>query len=232
MTTQLAGNSEQTRRNDMRYITVPALICVLFTLLMFNGFVDFVKQQARKIRKKFVFVGVASVVCLSGCGGIDLTNDHLTLSTKLADVQESCYDSLKPDYTGIPKDIVALLEMSRQSNRTLLTAIGREPCKQMNFYEATVKVAESQNQAVTSGLESAGNLGMAFLGADVMKTALQEAGDSYKASEWARIDADKDSGNIFYDDSGNVQYKDSGNMFTQSPIGSTSTEQVTPAATP
>jgi len=173
--------------------------------------------------KKAVCLGcwITVMFMLFGCGGIELTKDHLTLSTKLANVEKACHESLKPDYSKIKdENKIALLELSRNNNRTLLTAIGREPCKQKNFYEATVEVAQSQNRVIEKTAETAGNFGLAFLGADVMKTALQEAGDSYKASEWASIRAEKDSGNTNWSDSGNTAWEDSGNVFNTSPIDS------------
>ncbi len=126
---------------------------------------------------------IISMVCVAlifgGCSKTQLTQNDLTANNDQAIATKACYDARKIDYTNVPKDAIGYIVMSKQFSDALLAVTGNDPCQSTNVFDVQIAEVESKNRALTGGFSVAGNLGMFYLGADVLKTAFDAAGSSY-----------------------------------------------------
>lgn len=139
------------------------------------------------MKKVLSCILIVSMVLMVGCSKTQLTQTDLTMSEKQAEATKACHEARKIDFTGVDKEAVPYILMSRQFSDALLAVTGNEPCKTTNAFDVQIAEVNAKNGALEKGLGVAGNVGMFFIGADVLKTGFEAAGDTFSASDQGSV---------------------------------------------
>ena len=167
-------------------------------------------------------IGCGIIICwlMVGCSAKDIVKFDVDIAKTQALAASDCRKSRAVDLSLVPKEDRAFAVMNHSTMEMVLMITGHDPCAQTNVYDSQIAEVVAKNKALEKGTGTLANLGMAYFLTDFGKTALQEAGDSYRASEYGDVVVDKDSYNTSNKDSGNTSNKDSGNTFADSPVQS------------
>lgn len=151
--------------------------------------------QKEKVMKRILTVLSVLIIAvvLAGCSKTPLTTNDLSANDKVADAVSACHEARKVDLTGVPEAAIGYVVMSKQFGDALLAVAGIDPCKVTNAFDAQIAEVESKNKTVSNVSGSVGNLGMVFIGADVLKTAFGAAGNTYTSSDNSRLSATNES---------------------------------------
>ena len=181
-------------------------------------------------------ISIMAILCVAllmgACGKTALTQVDLDAGKEQAKAIKACYDSRTLDITGVPKEAIGYVVMSNQFSTALLSVTGNDPCRQTNMFDVQIAEVESKNKALSSGLGVVGQVGMFYIGADVIKAGFSAAGDTITASDNASASSTKtntsidDSYNTSHEDSYNTAHEDSYN--TPSSADSYNTTTTTP----
>ena len=151
------------------------------------------------------FIFLFAVLFLSGCAKSDLTQLDLTANNDMAKATKACYEARKIDLTGVPKDAIGYIVMSKQFGDALLAVTGNDPCRSTNVFDVQIAEVQAKNKSLQVGTGNILDLGKWVVGGVVATAGFDAMGDT------ATGNANMNKSN--YDKSGNVKtdYTDSYN---------------------
>jgi len=123
---------------------------------------------------KIITVGCGIIIMwlMLGCGKTELQQVDLSAMTQQAKAQKACYDARKLNLTGVPKEAIGYAVMAKQNSDLILAVLGKDPCAGTNAFDVQIAEVESKNKAISSGLGSLTDIGMWYIGGEVIKSAL------------------------------------------------------------
>ena len=116
---------------------------------------------------------ICCVLLLAGCAGPRVTAEDVAIARYQAEAQRACWAAQAIPAYADARDAALLV---------LTQALTGNPCKATNVYDARAQIAASQNAAagqIVGSVATAGIAGVGIvMGADVLKTAVKNAGVS------------------------------------------------------
>ena len=116
---------------------------------------------------------IIALAILASCSAKDITEFDVAISKNQTKAMLECMSKRKPDLTGVSKEHMAFVLMSWENGERMMALMGKHPCMQgTNVYDAQIAEVQSKNKALSSGLGSLTDLGMWYIGGEVIKSAL------------------------------------------------------------
>lgn len=160
--------------------------------------------------KTHTILSILAIAFLSSCGKTQLEQIDLNAMEKQAMAQKACYDSRKLDLRGVPKEAIGYAVITKQNADLMLAVLGKDPCASTSAFDVQIAEVQAKNKALSSGLSSLTDIGMWYIGGEVIKSALSGMNSYHVEGQFNELGVENhvDSGNTA------TSNKDSGNSFS------------------